>query len=343
MRTVFACRMHHTVMVHPVRETVPRVFFDRQIEALQTKGGILTYFESLQSALSSQQAWLRALEGLKIKSDGRTVLHHTFYVPFFPTRFCRLPKVVTVYDFIPEASSGFRARHAHMAKKSYIKKADGVIFISETVRRQAFGLGYRPKLWAVTPLASRFRSNAYTPLSDRPNDVLYVGRRDGYKNFSLVPEALGKIVPRPKLTIVGGGRLSKSERKQLVALKVDYEHIESASDEQLEQLYKSSKVCVVPSLQEGFGLPLLEAMSLGCPVIAMDTAISREVAGDAATLISDSDPDAWADAIYTLLSDSELWQNRSEAGLTQSEKFDWKTTAALTANLYERVLAAGGK
>jgi mannosyltransferase len=316
-----------------------RVAFDNQIYRLNSRTGIFNYFEALRVNLELEGVQQTEFRMLGLAAE---IIHNTFYIPFHPSIFSGLPKVVTVYDFIPEFSRGFRGRHAHLSKKSYIRRADGVLFISDTVRKQAFELGYRPEIWAVTPLGSRFHCDKVPPLSGRHNDLIYVGNRKGYKNFKLIPEAMARMSTSPKLTIVGGGMLTRSERDQLHALKISYEHFEFASDEQLEQLYLGSKLCVVPSMQEGFGLPIVEAMSLGCPVVTLDTEIAREVGGDAAVLIAHSNPDEWAEAICNLLVDAAVWTERSDLGVLRSKIFDWRNTAALTANLYERVLAARG-
>jgi mannosyltransferase len=319
-------------------EKSPRVLFDRQILNLQKRGGILTYFRELEASLTSKVTWTNALRCAWAKPDGNTILHHTFYIPFHLSRFSRLPRVITVYDFIPEAGSSLRQRWAHLAKKSYISKADAVIFISEAVRKEAISRGFKPKIHVVAHLASRFSSDAVYDFAKRDLDVLFVGRRGGYKNFSLIPAALSNTVARPKLTIVGGGKLKRSELELLRRYRINFEHFPRVSDLQLKTFYLRAKVMVHPSKTEGFGLTTVEAMSLGCPVIAADNEVCQEVCSDSAILISSGDHLAWARALDQVLNEKALWATLSKKGMDHSKNFSWQDSANLTLGLYQRVL-----
>ena len=318
------------------------VKLDKQSLYVQLSGGISGYANMLVTKFRG-----RFHIGFSLGRDNKKpqIVHHTFYIPFYPSTFTRLPRVVTVYDFIPESEKGFRKSRVHLAKNSYIKHADGVIYISDTVRKQAEVLGHKPKIWAVTPLASRYQYPATKPPERKSNQVLYVGNRSGYKNFELIPEALLQSKHQDiELVLVGGKKLSRKEIANLNDHRVKYRHIRRASDSERETLYLESQICLIPSLKEGFGLPMVEAMSLGCPVIAMGTDITNEVGGDAVVKISDSDTTAWAEAIDSLINDDKLWESFSKAGLERSKIFNWEKTVELTANLYRRVLEpAGGK
>lgn len=313
----------------PYHEDV--AIFDLQSRLFQRHGGISNYF----GLLNQKGNYLLRFD----------VVHHTFYIPFYPSTFTKLPRVVTVYDFIPETEKGFRRRRVHLAKNWYIKNSDGVIYISDTVRKQAEELGHNPKIWAVIHLASRYQYPTTKPPERNKNQVLFVGKRSGYKNFELLPTAISKAKKKNlELVLVGGKKLSRREIKNLSANNVNFKHIRYASDSELKALYLESRICLIPSLKEGFGLPMVEAMSLGCPVIAMDTEITNEVGGAAVVKISESDPTLWAKAIDSLIEDENLWDSFSNAGTRRSQNFSWEKTVELTANLYRRVLeASGGK
>lgn len=315
---------------------------DKQSRYVQLAGGISSYTRLLLSNLQNP-FYTRSPHGVGRRNP--SLVHHTFYIPFYPSTFTKLPRVVTIYDFIPETEKGFRKRRVHLAKNWYIKNSDGVIYISDTVRRQAEALGHNPKIWAVTHLASRYQYPTTKPPERNKDQVLFVGNRSGYKNFELLPPALLKAKKKNlELVLVGGKKLSRREIKNLSAHKVNFKHINSASDSDLKELYLESQICLIPSLKEGFGLPMIEAMSLGCPVIAIDTEITNEVGGDAVVKISESDPTLWAKAIDSLIEDENLWDSFSKAGIKRSQNFSWEKTVELTANLYRRVLkASGGK
>jgi glycosyltransferase involved in cell wall biosynthesis len=318
-----------------------KIFFDNQIKLLQKSGGISIYFRSLAKALEEHggvevglfqnPSWLR-------KSGSGTLVHHTFYIPFFPRGLNRYPRIVTVFDFIPESGSGFRSRRAHLSKNEYVKRADGVLFISETVRKEAERLGISPMNYEVTPLASRFTTTENMDFRLRKHQVLYVGNRSGYKNFGLLPAALALVPGDLNLVIVGGGPLSKEEKRLLQTNGVQHTHLNNVEDDELKSLYLSSKACLVPSKVEGFGLPLVEAMSMGCPVICLKTPIALEVGGMATISLDSESPEMWAEALARTTNDRDFWTLHSTASRVQAARFSWARTAELTYKLYKRVL-----
>jgi glycosyltransferase involved in cell wall biosynthesis len=110
-------------------------------------------------------------------------------------------------------------------------------------------------------------------------------------------------------------------------------------DETLAVLYRLASVFVFPSLYEGFGLPPLEAMASGTPVVASNVSSLPEVAGDAALLVDPEDPEAIAGAIYMLLTDRTLRAELRERGLARARKFTWGESVARTRAIYTEVLA----
>ncbi len=109
------------------------------------------------------------------------------------------------------------------------------------------------------------------------------------------------------------------------------------SDDDLSAVYSSALALVYPSFYEGFGLPPLEAMSSGCPVIVSEIPPHREVCGDAALYADPKDPDAIAAAIRKVFEDGALRANLKEAGLRQSQKFSWETAARQTLDVFREV------
>jgi glycosyltransferase involved in cell wall biosynthesis len=111
------------------------------------------------------------------------------------------------------------------------------------------------------------------------------------------------------------------------------------NERRLRALYQHSVALAYPSFYEGFGLPLVEAMACGTPVIASNVASMPEVLGDAGILIDPSDEDAWAEAIIGLLGGGETRAHLREAGLRRAAEFTWDRTARLTLDVYRRALA----
>ena len=112
-----------------------------------------------------------------------------------------------------------------------------------------------------------------------------------------------------------------------------------ATEDELLELYRTASVLVYPSLYEGFGLPLLEAMACGTPVVASRTASIPEVAGPAARLVDPHDEAGWMDAIESALQPAEAERLRA-AGLARSREFTWRRTAEATLAVYRRALGS---
>ncbi len=114
--------------------------------------------------------------------------------------------------------------------------------------------------------------------------------------------------------------------------------LRDASDRQLAALYRASTLVVVPSFDEGFGLPALEAMAAGTPVIAANRGALPEVVGDAALLSDSEDAEGWSRAMTSLINDRERRGDMTERGLIRARQFSWEQTATMTADLYREVL-----
>ena len=109
-------------------------------------------------------------------------------------------------------------------------------------------------------------------------------------------------------------------------------------DDHLRGLYRGADVFVLPSRHEGFGIPVLEAMAQGTPVIASGIAALREVAGDAALLVTGDDPDAWAGALDELFYDRDLHDDLAAGGRRRAELFSWERCATETVAVYREAM-----
>jgi glycosyltransferase involved in cell wall biosynthesis len=110
------------------------------------------------------------------------------------------------------------------------------------------------------------------------------------------------------------------------------------SDEDLPMFYNCADIFVYPSLYEGFGLPPLEAMACGIPVITSNTSSLPEVIGDAGIMVDPTDDKSLSDAMYSVLTDKELWQHMSNNGLQRSKIFTWEKAAKEILEIYDEVL-----
>lgn len=291
--------------------------------------------------------WTSAQRERRMTPD---VVHSTYYRPEKLPRFPGVPHVVTVHDMAPELlSDGLADPGAHMAKRSYVDAADAIICVSEATRDALFGvwgeITDRPVIVTKHAVSARF-SPFVAPADEGFPYLLHVGRRDYYKNFPLLLRAYASSSAPAlgvRLLAVGGGELTAQERELVEELGVAGLVVQRvASEEELPGLYLGARALVYPSKLEGFGIPVLEAMSTGCPTILADTPVFREVAGQAARFHDPDDAEHLAMAIDAVLGDPTEHGRLRTAGLDRAKEFSWETSALQTAGLY-RALTAGGR
>jgi glycosyltransferase involved in cell wall biosynthesis len=209
--------------------------------------------------------------------------------------------------------------------------------------------GIDPARITVTHLAAHSLDTVGTASDALPERVpfapylLFVGRREGYKNFGGLLAAVGRT-PRLRdeshIVAFGGSPLSSMQVAEAEAAGVSPERLlhVSGGDEILANLYKGATALVYPSMYEGFGLPPLEAMSYGCPVCVSNASSIPEVVGDAGEYFDPDDPDDIASAISRVVFDPERRQALSVAGRKRAAMFTWAACAERTAEVYRRLV-----
>jgi len=263
-----------------------------------------------------------------------TVFHSSYYrLPVHRT----MPTVVTVHDFIYERFNSGPRRWIHMAQKhAAIRQAQAIICISEATRHDLEEwVGVRPD--QQVHVIHNGVAKTYRPLSalvpaPRPY-VLYVGERGGYKNFGLVLQAMD-LLPDLELRCVGGGALRAEE---LVAAPVSVRgrvrHLGFVDEEALNEIYNRAMCLAYPSSYEGFGIPVIEAMRAGCPVVCIDCKAVLEVGRGALTMAEAADPRLLAGAIER--TGDPLYRSQIiTAGLEVAQQYSWRATHARTLRVY---------
>ena len=267
-------------------------------------------------------------------------------------------RVVTVHDLIhrvhPEAHAGVLTFGMRLLVRLAVTRSDRVIAISRSTREDLVRmLGVPPGKIDVVPQGvgrtgavealDEASVRARLDLGSRPF-VLSVSAKRPHKNLARLLEALA-LVPagrRPVLVLPGYPTWHEAElRERAVALGVAGDvRFEGWVDEQLlEGLYAAARCFVFPSLYEGFGLPVLEAMRRGLAVACSDRSSLPEVAGDAALLFDPESPRAIADALERLLVDDDLVARLAAAGPFQAARFSWEATARGVLGSYRRAAA----
>jgi glycosyltransferase involved in cell wall biosynthesis len=253
------------------------------------------------------------------------------------------PVVLTVYDMIPELfPQDFRDIESRLKnKRECIQRADKIIAISQTTKQDLlrFYKVDEAKISVIYPGAPAeiIEKNESDPYPHGKPYILYVGtRKQGYKNFDrlLLAYAISKRVHDEfDLICFGGPSFSGAELDNISLLeRLDNVYHISGNDRQLSRLYAGASALVYPSLYEGFGLPPLEAMAHGCPVIAGHVSTIREVLGDAAAYFDPGKPEIMASAMESVLFAETFRRELIERGKTQVKKYSW---ARMVDEIYE--------
>jgi glycosyltransferase involved in cell wall biosynthesis len=233
-----------------------------------------------------------------------------------------------------------------------LRNAKRVIAISKFTKRELVEkLGHPPKKIDVVYLG--VDSSEYRPLRSfkKPScfgegkTILCVGTEDFRKNVGTLVKAFYKLkkkLPTVKIIKVGRPRSKRGRKKLLnligeLNLKKDVAFVEYVPEEDLPLFYNSADLLAFPSIYEGFGLPPLEAMACGLPVITSNASSLPEVVGDACIMKDPNDVDGFANAMYEVLTNDGLKKDLIKRGLKRAKLFSWGKTAEKTLKVYEEV------
>ena len=297
------------------------------------------------SALISNQLLLpRLLQRYRID------VLHVLDVPFNPSHplaplWKRTPLVVTMHDLTPLNAPAilrkWRYRLFYRLALWQCKRADALIVDSETSRQDALGAGIAlAERIFVAPLAVPQEPSQKLPQEATEFQiplepyVLHVGSDDWNKNRKGVLRAFARLAQTTNLRLVlvgGSGARLTNLPDDLRPRITHYSWIDHAS---LRRLYAGAVVFVFPSLFEGFGLPILEAMSVGTPVVTSSRGAMKEVAGEAALLVDPERPDAIAAAIRQIVESQTLTKELRARGVVRAVEFTWERTAQETLAAY---------
>lgn len=276
------------------------------------------------------------------------IIHETYYSEDdFNTNGAR--RVLTVYDLIHERYPTLfvNSEGTSRPKMAAANRADHVICISESTRRDLVdycGVPFEKTSVVYLGVDVNFvmASIEKQRCHIRPY-LLYVGARGGYKNFDRFVRAFAKS-PRLRkdfdLLCFGGGQLVDSEQQMIsdVGLRPDQVIQIGGGDEVLVSLYQQAEAFVYPSLYEGFGIPPLEAMAVGCPVICSNSSSLPEVVGTAAEIFDPLDEEAIMSAMELVIESSSRRTALIEAGRARYKEFTWEKCALETEAIYRKLL-----
>jgi glycosyltransferase involved in cell wall biosynthesis len=269
------------------------------------------------------------------------------------------PLVLTIHDISYERHPEWYPYKRDPVRRAFYRysarSADRVITDSEFSRREILDL-YRlpPDSVAVVPLAAApaFREGPPLPLSPGwpAQYILHVGDLHARRNLLMLARAVAAVRSRKPAWGALGLVLAGVDRGTAADLQLVNDRSGGSlitftgmtTEPQLLALYRSAAALAYPSRYEGFGLPLLEAMACGTPVIAARTSSIPEVVGDASVLLDPDDEGAWIAAIERVLEDGPHRARLRDAGLDRAREFSWRRTAEATARVYRELIGETG-
>lgn len=351
------------------------IYLDNIIFNLQKSGGISRYWYNINKYLISQNVefssiiyantknflnihsnttikrklgFMERYLPCKIVSNKKFIFHSSYY------RYCNNNNsinVVTVYDFIYEKfKSGFPKLVHSLQKKNTIQRAKKIICISENTKRDllefyknidekkvdVIGLGVDEKIFRIKK--NKNMPSKFLKLDNQKYILFLANPTHEYKNFKIVDSVISYFEDI-KIVIINNSKFE--DFKHLVSNK-NFNKVylfDEVSDEELNILYNSAMCLFYPSLYEGFGIPVIESMMAGCPVITFSNSSMRELVKDYYLDISyNKDSISQIIDIVKKLSELDFRKNIEQSGIKISKNYTWYKCGQKTLNIYSNLL-----
>lgn len=313
----------------------------------------LNFFYNLLSALKISTRSLRKKKSDKLlnksfEENSYDLFVPTYYDPYFLNQLNGKPFVLTVYDMIHELMPQYFENDPYNVtefKSILITKASKIIAVSNNTKKDIlkFYPQIDPDKIEVIYHGSSIKIEPNVKVNVPASYVLYVGSRANYKNFRFLVKAIAPLLkgnPNLNLVAAGGGKFDDDEVKWIKDLCLEKQIIQKGFKEnELGYFYQNAECFVFPSLYEGFGIPVLESMASGCPIILTNHGSFPEIAGDAGIYFDSNSEEDLRDKIQTLMDDKELRAEYVTKGLQQVKKYNWKDAAEKCLKVYKEAIA----
>jgi glycosyltransferase involved in cell wall biosynthesis len=283
----------------------------------------------------------------QIKNENFDIFHPTYYDSYFLKYLKTKPYILTVYDMIHELFPDmFKNDNTAIQKEIAIRRATKIIAISENTKNDIVKFYHiDPNKIVVIPLATSLCAQKPDSTLNLPQKyILFVGDRWTYKNFDFFIRSISDILSEENnlfLICAGGKLFSDNEIRLFEDLKIKSKviHYSISDDRALSYLYRKAIVFVFPSLYEGFGIPVLEAFSSGCPVAASNCSSFPEVGGDAIKYFDPRSSHSIQEVILDIVHNEAIQDSLRNRGYQRLKLFSWEKTALATKNVYDNLLS----
>jgi glycosyltransferase involved in cell wall biosynthesis len=270
----------------------------------------------------------------------------TYYDISFINYLENKPFVLTVYDMIHEIFPQYFENDSINVKNKLIlmEKATKIIAVSQNTKNDILKIypHINESKIEVIYHGSSIKINNKLKVSLPLNYILFVGVRDNYKNFQFLLHSISDILLNDKtlkLVCAGGGKFSDYEKKLIYNLNLTDNVIQNNfNDNELGHYYKNAKCFIFPSEYEGFGIPILESMACGCPIVLTNNSSFPEVAGNAGIYFELNNSVDLKNKIESLLQNDGLRNEYSLKGFEQVKKFDWEIASEKCFKLYQSAI-----
>ena len=288
-----------------------------------------------------------------LKEQDFDIFHPTYYEPYFLKYLQKKPYVLTVYDMIHELFPKYfkGSDRTKVWKKQLIEDAGAIIAISQNTKQDIIKFtDVDPNRVQVIHLGNPFEYVNEPPQINTSLELpafgksylLFVGGRPAYKNFNFFIESMAELLRKNEgLHVVCAGSLpfTNEEKQSFKNMNILHKvHHVKVNDIILKNLYKSARAFVFPSLYEGFGLPVLEAFSCGCPAILNNSSSLPEIGGDGAIYFEPWDSKSIICSVETVLFNEKYREDLIKKGSERLKFFSWNKTAISTKKVYDSLL-----
>ena len=325
-----------------------RLYNNNFVSSVQKKIRFNALNFGLNCVINNQEESIQLL-----KKQAFDVFHPTYFEPYFLKYLQKKPYVVTVHDMIHEIFPNYFKTNdqTRVWKKQLIEHAGAIIAVSENTKQDLIKFTdvdanriqviYHGNPFEYIRETPQIITSSDQPVFGKPY-LLFVGDRSRYKNFNFFIDSVAEMLCKNEdLHIICAGSLpfTHIEKQFLKNLNIlNKVHHIKINETLLKNLYKNARAFIFPSLYEGFGLPVLEAFSCGCPVILNKSSSLPEVGGDGALYFEPFDRESIISAMETVLFNEKCREDLIKKGYDRLKYFSWEFTAHKTKKIYESLM-----